>query len=105
MLFKNSLHPWCVVVWVCNNAAMKTTFFELGVIFQFCELADKSYPGMCLPATSQETMRKLYLSTGKLIILESLYSYTTLLKFIAIFSKLECYEQRRITLYRAICLK
>ena len=35
MLFKNSLHPWCVAVWVCNNAQCNNSednlFFELGV--------------------------------------------------------------------------
>ena len=37
MLFKNSLHPWCVAVWVCNNAQCtmqqfrRQPFFELGV--------------------------------------------------------------------------
>ena len=34
MLFKNSLHPWCVAVWVCNKAQCTTQHFrrnELGV--------------------------------------------------------------------------
>ena len=33
----NLLHPWCVAVWVCNNAQIqKTTFFELGVCVCVC---------------------------------------------------------------------
>ena len=44
MLFKNSLHPWCFVVWVCNNkqcamhnaTIQKKTFFELGVYIYVC---------------------------------------------------------------------
>ena len=32
--FKTSLHPWCVAVWVYNNATIqKTIFYELGVYY------------------------------------------------------------------------